>query len=267
MIPIVSLAAGIAMTRASAQELFDQQEGTPTQILTIALPILAHLAIRAAGSLKGRKIEWNPSVVAPYIMGALLAIVAMTLEGRHPASFCSYYETCPNIQPHFVPECRRLQEECQSTLKKAFWSIPDRFIAHSARIEIGYHGGDMCPSIRLVQWCVEGVNHEVAYEEKNDAVAQLCARIAEPTLHFYRKRDDACIRPKDEELQKVVHIQQELAHITHCHPDIENNPYYRVISQVNLLMIGAITVIVWIYIVEPRELLKHFLDRELHEIK
>jgi hypothetical protein len=43
---MASLATGVGMTRISAQELFDHQERTSTQILTIALPIFARFAFR-----------------------------------------------------------------------------------------------------------------------------------------------------------------------------------------------------------------------------
>jgi hypothetical protein len=46
VVAMASLATGVGMTRISAQELFDHQERTSTQILTIALPIFARFAFR-----------------------------------------------------------------------------------------------------------------------------------------------------------------------------------------------------------------------------
>jgi hypothetical protein len=253
-IEVASFATGIALAKISADELFFNEVGTTTQIATIAIPVFILLGrVLSAGceALHRRKVTNHHPLIVPYILGALFVIAAHRFQMALPGSMCNYYDTCPNAQPHFIPECKRLVNQCEQELLGSQWHLGTHFVAHSNGGDIWYHGGWDGPFSRrkLVNWCADGSDREFAFETKKEAVEKLCSSIFERKMIFKRNddNDSICFRLNSDSIEKVNLIKQDLLNMTECPLDFRQNAHFKIVSKVNELMISILVVLAGLY--------------------
>lgn len=73
-----------------------------------------------------------------------------------------------------------------------------------------------------------------AFNEKNNAIIKLCASLLKSEV-------DENAKISEDTRQLLLTLKQELYNLTKCHPDIDNNAYYKIMTPVglDLVLIGA----------------------------
>lgn len=248
-ITIASMVTGLGLTSTSLHQLFDNEVGTNTQILTIALPVIILLGRTLSighACLRQKKFSRQHPLVIPFLLGALYIMASHRMQRDLPIGICDYYSSCPNAEPHFVKECKQLYYQCEKELQEASWHLPWRFIAHSHGGDIWYLGGAASDSRNLVPWCADGSDEELRFETKKEAVGKLCSRIFEEESNFQRDEYSLCFRVNPESLQRVTHIRQEFYDKISCRPDLENNSHYQFVSRLSMSMLIAMVILsIW----------------------
>lgn len=253
-IGIASCAMGLGLTTTSLRQLFDHEVGTNTQIMTIAIPLIVIVGrwiSTTCGTLQQRQYTRQHPLVVPFVIGALFVMAIHSEKMQLKDSRCDYYDACPNAQPHFVQECKRLMNECRQGLVEAEWHLGDRFTGYSYGRDIYYAGGwDDGASRKLIDWCAEGSSKEFRFETKVEAVQKLSSHIIEKDNLFKRVNDNdsICFRVHPKDLEKVNTLRAKLYNISKCHPDIENNYHYQVISRLNVCAIYTLIALAGLFL-------------------
>lgn len=247
-ITMASMVTGLGFTSTSLHQLFDNEVGTNTQILTIALPVIILLGRTLSighACLRRKKFSHQHPLVIPFLFGALYIMASHRMQRDLPIGICAYYASCPNAEPHFVKECQQVYYQCEKELQEDTWNQPWRSTLHSNEGDIWYQGGADRKSTKLIPWCADGPDKEFRFETKQEAVEKLCSRIFDEELNFKRDEYSPCHRVNPKSLQRVTQIRQEFFDKISCRPDLENNSHYQFVSR---LSASALIVMVFLSI-------------------